>query len=313
MPSSSKPTGGHKRPTASPRDHRFIALSDRALTRLEAEERVLSVIRAYGATEDKDAIMQRGVTFTDPAGKATKLKFADLAAETQRTGVVPTLDHDLWLRTTPRRTLSYAADSPAFSGNITTGVRTSAEAKMPGYATSDVVSDILGDVLFYRAETARLSTITQDAYKSSFRAYRAYLGSCITAIDAFLNSRVWFALNEAGRNWTASDIKTLKNRMLPLNKKLEQWVPILTGGQSVGATTEAWLSYNRIRESRNAYVHANEPDYVYSLREATVGLNLCQSGVGQLLLDVSMLLAENPHPRSLSVRYAHEALFVPVG
>ena len=79
-----------------PKAHRFIVLAEQCLSRQEAEERALAVIRAYGFKESKSKIKEHGVTFTNPNGKRTQLAFADLVAEARRTGVVPELDRDLW-------------------------------------------------------------------------------------------------------------------------------------------------------------------------------------------------------------------------
>jgi hypothetical protein len=66
---------------------------------------------------------------------------------------------------------------------IGTGSRKSAPVLGPGYGTSDVVGEILEDVLHFRREVAEFSK-NRESLVVSFRAYR---GACITAVDAALN------------------------------------------------------------------------------------------------------------------------------
>lgn len=307
--SSNKPAAVSQEAAAKQR-HRFIALADVSMTRQEAEERVLASVRKYVPSASKSQLKKHPFTFTPAGGKPQSLVFADLVESTRRTGVVPDLDRDLWRKTDPHGTIGLA-----FNGNlgfqVSAGPMTSKTLNSPGYITNSVLPDLLEEILFHRGETARLSAISEDSFKPCFRAYRAYLSSCITALDAFLNHRQWFTLNDPAKKLSVDDEKILRQRG-NLDDKFKKWIPLMTAGKTVDTASPAWLDYQKIRAARNGYVHSNVPNYVFSTAEAAADLNLCRLGVGQLLLETVSLFGTNPLPALLAVRHAPVADFVPV-
>jgi hypothetical protein len=289
-------------------------LASECLGRKDAEERVLDSLRAYGVSASKTRLLNgeelelrfRGA----PAHRRTT--FAELVAGTRATGVVPEIDRMRWRDKDPYGTISGAMDSSGLPPIVlSAGPRTSAPFRGPGYVTNSVVGDMLDDVLYYREEVARLSYLTaEDSFRPAFRAFRAYLGSCITTLDAFLNRCAWFGLNDPPRTFTPDEEKTLRKQRVPLDVKFQQWLPILCGGQRLAETSRAWTDYRALRVARNGFVHVNEPDHMFVLRDAATVLNLCRRGVGELLIACAALLGRPPLPTVFAVRFAREAAFV---
>lgn len=179
-------------------------------------------------------------------------------------------------------------------------------------AETYVLGDILEDVLFYRQEVA-LSSYLFKQFKPCFRAYRAYLFSCITALDSFLNYKAWFYSNDPliSSSLSSRNKKLLEKKTLSLNNKLRTWIPILTNRKTIDENSESWKKYNEIRIARNNYIHVNEPDYMFALRDVAIVLNYCHFGIGQLFLDIYSILQSNPIPEILKIKYAPKATFLP--
>ena len=295
--------------------HRFITIDVESFGRKHAEERVMEALNVYMPGISKSRLKNKNepIPINDGKGKQTVTSFDTLVAGTTQSGIVPEIDRILWRNTAPSGTIRAATEASNFPDLVLgTGHRASDALQPPGCITNDVLSDILEDILFYRQEVARTSSI-EDGFRSSFRAYRAYLVACITSIDTFLNYHRWFFVNDAASLSRLSDkeIKIIQNVRLPISRKLSEWIPILSGGHSLKDTLPPWQTYNAIREERNAFVHVNDPDYLFALEHTSKALNYCRSGVGQLLLDAYKLLGQNPLPRVYAIRYVPMARFVP--
>ena len=295
-----------------PLAHRFLVLATGSVGRTDAEARVLGALRAYGVSLSKKQLVG-GATLELKFGAAPAVTttFANLVAGTRATGVIPELDRMRWRAADPYGVVSGATDASGLPPIVLgAGPRTSHPFIGPGYTTNNVVADILDDVLFYRSEVARLSFLSDDQFRPAFRAFRGYLSACITTLDAFLNRCAWFGLHDSARPLTTKEEATLQNQRLPLDAKFRNWLPILCAGNGLDETSRSWVDYQAIRTARNGFVHVNEPDYMFMLRDAASTLNLCRLGVGQILIDTVSLFGRAAFPTVFAVRFAPEASFV---
>jgi hypothetical protein len=243
----------------------------------------------------------------DKNGNVTRITVPELLADLHLTGACE-IDRLRWLDTDPFG--SIAVEVPeGLPLVIGTGFRNSPPLLGPGYATNDVVTEFLEDILLYRCEVARHSS-PGDMYKSAFRAYRNYLTACVSAIDAYLNKLSWFKVNDPSKTLTDTQIKLLSRKSLPLDEKIRLWLPLLAGGAAISETGQAWGDYQEIKRARNAFVHVNEPEFFFTPREATDILNLCRTGVGGLIASVYEHLRVHPSPAILRVSRAPRARFM---
>ncbi len=181
----------------------------------------------------------------------------------------------------------------------------------PGYVTTDVVRDALEDILFYRREVARLSD-GQEAFRPCFRAYKAYLASSITAVDATMNKLAFYALADKNRQFTEEERRMLTKRNLPIKKKILRWLRIISGGKSISSNSQLLKDFVQLRDARNSFTHVNSPTYKFSVEESAEILNLCRSGIGNLIAEIYKCLGrECPTSIISNVCDASLASYVP--
>lgn len=207
-------------------NHFFIKIDEHAMSRIEAEERVMEALAAYGVQKSKSHIRKNGLALTDRNRTTIKVTFNELVDGTTRNGEIPHIDRMRWRDTDPYGTVAIGRPNDTLPPmSVGSGPRTSPPLAGVGYLSNDVTSDLLDDALFYRTETARLSQDI-DMFRPCFRAFRAYLATTISIIDAFLNRRSWYACNTP--DLTPMDaVKVLSQRRLGLDDKLRKWLPEL--------------------------------------------------------------------------------------
>jgi hypothetical protein len=229
----------------------------------------------------------------DIAGNVSSVKYSDLLAGTQSSGVVPEIDRMLWRDKHGRGTVAVATDAAEFTPVVAkSGIRT---------------------IAFYRKETVAVSFLGEDQFRPCFRAYRAYLAACISVVDAWLNERAWYRVNDTARNsdLTPQEITTLNNRLMSLAKKLQTWPTILFRHPALDESSIEWQTFNEIRRARNAIIHVNQPEFNFSLRRVARSLNDCKVGIGAFLALLHSMEKTHPSPGVLALQFAPEVSFVP--
>lgn len=206
------------------------------------------------------------LTLTDKSGKKADMYYAALLEGTTKTGVIPEVDRLLWRNTHRWGTLSIASeDFPAITAQ--SGPNITSLLETPGLVTTDAGVEILGDVLYFRAQATQ-DSLYIDNFRPCFRAYRQYLTACITSVDAWLNEHAWYALNDPIQSSQFSDGErnSLQNRRKSINNKLREWPSIIFRSAPLEEGAISWMHFQDIREARNAFVHVNEPRFNFSLR-----------------------------------------------
>lgn len=289
---------------------RYIEIDSVSLSSSETEVALGQLLKSYGISSTPD-LRQGGkpLVLTDAKGVTTRITLPELIAQLHLTGTCE-IDRLRWLDTDPYGG-TIALEAPeGLPVVIATGFRNSPPLQGPGFATNDVVTELLDDILFYRAEVAAKSS-PGDMYKSSFRAYRSYLASSISAIDAYVNRLSWFARNDPASQLTPTDTKLLSRKNAPLDEKLRRWLPVLADGARLSEQGPEWTDYQALKSARNATVHVNEPEFIFAPRDATNVLNLCRRGVGVMLTRISSFLNRHPSQAVLRVARAPLAKFNP--
>jgi hypothetical protein len=289
----------------------YIELDAFSLTPSEAEAVLRELLASYGQDVTPEFRSgARSLTVTQRDGEKTQVTFAGLITEIHLFGASK-LHQIRWRDTDPYGTVAFAVPPGLPEFVIGTGPRTSPPLAGPGYATNDVVSELLEDVLVRRKETATLSH-QDDMFRAAFRAYRSYLSACVSSVDAYLNSLSWFTRKQPTTALSFADMKLLTHKTLPLNEKLRRWLPIITGGANLSESGNEYGALQAIKEARNAVIHVNEPDFLFSLPDAALILNLCRDGVGGVLRDISRLLGRYPSEWVIRVAFAPRARYSPI-
>lgn len=286
---------------------RYIEIDAFSLSSADTEVVLGKVLNSYGVQVTPD--VRRGVhslVLTDTHGVATRITLPELVTQLHLTGACD-IDRIRWRDTDPHGTIAVEAPE-GFPVVIAAGIRNSPPLQGPGFATNDVVTELLDDVLFYRADVASNSS-PGDMYKASFRAYRSYLAASISAIDAHVNRLSWFSRNDPNSQLTPADAKLLSRKNLPLDEKLRRWLPVLAAGATLSEQSHEWADYQALKNVRNAVMHVNEPEFMFAPREAADVLNLCRRGVGEILARIASFLNRHPSPAILRVARAPIARF----
>ncbi|MGH9199409.1 MAG: hypothetical protein ACRD1T_27225, partial [Acidimicrobiia bacterium] len=139
-----------------------------------------------------------------------------------------------------------------------------------------LVEDELGeDVLFHRHAVVEESG--QPDLRASVRAFRAYIQSSLSVVEAFLNRHAR-VLRAHGRPEDAFRLEQIS-----LDTRFEAWEELFARGKPIDRAGAEWSQFSEIRRERNRVVHALEPLVGYSLTDMSRLLNYVRRGVGGLL------------------------------
>jgi hypothetical protein len=136
-----------------------------------------------------------------------------------------------------------------------------------------------------------------------FPAYRAYLHSCVSAIEAFFTlelRKVRHHADAGGANWP--DLT-----FMGIEDKIELWSTTFCGTRLEKG--RAWNDFKTLKRHRNRFVHPSEPTHTFTIRNAIADLNLCQRGVGGLIWEACSATRRWPTPDVIKVAHAPTASF----
>lgn len=287
----------------------YIEVDASALSPTEAEQALVALLKAYGLTMTPE--VRAGahmILLNDGRGKTIRLGAPELMTQLHLTGACE-IDRLRWRDTDPHGSVSMEVPE-GITMVIGTAFRNSPQLHGPGYATNDVVTELLEDLMLYREQVV-VASCPGTMYRPAFRAYRSYLAAGVSAIDAYLNRLSWFARNEPGSPLSAAENKLLARNALPLDEKIRRWLPLISGGAKLLETTPEWSDYQAFKSARNAVVHASHPEFLFAPREAAEVLNLCRRGVGGPLAEIGRLLNREPAPAVVRVARARLARYRP--
>lgn len=290
--------------------HRFIEIDARALDRQQATELVTQALRRIGYVGPINHMKRQpapaGSLLRD--GRPAPSLFEFMVDGTMGNGVVAELDYKAWLKDDRFGEIGFAKTVRGGAIALGSGGHSLPALQGPGYATYAVVAEIAKDVLHYRSEAARTSF---SPFWECFRAVRSYLSACISLVDAFLNRRAWYVLQERAAALSSAEAKSLSDfRKKKLHEKVDALFPIATGSAFPRSTSAAWAAFDRLKGWRNSYIHVNDPGFAFEIEAAVGWLNECRLGVGGLLHEMNAHLGVHPHPSILCVKHAPLARFV---
>ncbi len=149
--------------------------------------------------------------------------------------------------------------------------------KGPG-SVIPVENEITDDILYFR-ELACEKSISSN-FNETRMFYRAYLFSCISLLDAFIQKCTIILEN----NINESDLELLKSKNVNLSDKLEKLFEIYTGEDvQLLKSVVQWKEYMKLKELRNGITHPANPYNIYEISKLPEYLNYVREGIGGLL------------------------------
>lgn len=155
--------------------------------------------------------------------------------------------------------------------------------------TFPIGPDLVRDILHYRREICEHSTLASIDVVA--RLYRAYVLSCTSLVEAFLNRYLWY-FRAVGRI-TNEEFESFN---LSFEVRLGEWLKLLAGKSidELKAVTPHWGHLQELRRTRNLVAHAPDPTFALSLHDVHRGLNCAQTGVAGTLATLREWLGEPP-------------------
>ncbi len=265
--------------------HRLLEIAPYHLSNEKARAKVVSLLRSHGLRKPKRGWER--VDYTDNTGKSpVQLRFREMRDEARKTGTVERLQkrHD--------------ATDPVFGGTFLLATTSQMELSMSwaGYDATvkgpgrfaPVEGDLMDDILDYREAAWEHSY--EDSLSRTTRAYRAYLHSCMSLVDAFINRYVHIARH----NGNGKAVKELA-RVSRTVDRIEQWLAAFTKSKLADLSgSKEWDHFQKLRTSRNALTHAVEPFFGTDLKTVARELNLCRAGIGGFLRRLRELEGQRP-------------------
>jgi hypothetical protein len=211
-----------------------------------------------------------------------KQTFSELVKTARESGITPyylsqaTNDDDVFGK------LRIGISSPSENFNTLTATYAGFKKTLKFPASNKPAEyEIVKDILFYREEC----TLWSDEYDFEFctRYYRAYLSTCISLIDAFINRHI---LVYKYKNYKVKEIEELE-KIINLENKIEVFLKISCNKKlsAINGGVE-WKDFKSLKTLRNEIIHINEPSLGYNIAEFAEHLNLVRNGVGGLLLKI---------------------------
>jgi len=206
-------------------------------------------------------------------------RLTDLEREARLTGILEELQ-----RVIDGRDIVFGGTLP--SGLATPNHQTKLSTEYAGWKKevegpariSIAYQDLMEDILDFREEVCNASTDYD--FLLLARNYRAYLGSCISIVDAFIN---WHILRASHDGFQSDPFTKLKSAR-GMEEKIDFWLQTCsTAGMSTIANRQEWCHFQELRRERNELLHVIDPFSVYSLKGIAKYLNFTQTGIGGFL------------------------------
>ncbi|MFN6457006.1 MAG: hypothetical protein RM022_033110 [Nostoc sp. EfeVER01] len=256
----------------------FLTISQYHLSRKDAEESVTNALKQCGYHKPSKKSWGE-IEFTiNENGQSIQVKFHELVKKARLTGIaLESLQKQIdnadevfgkfFSFATPNHQLSINTSYAGYSKELKGPCR-----------ISPVEDELTEDILFYRQQVCMNSN--SDNFTLSCRYYRAYILSCLSLIDAFLNRHILF-LKFTG--FSSPDFHELENKF-NIEDKIDLWLKVFAGKNiSVLNKTKEWNHFKLLKEERNMLTHAVEPFYGHQIKEVANYLNYVSTGIGGLL------------------------------
>jgi hypothetical protein len=135
---------------------------------------------------------------------------------------------------------------------------------------------------------------------ASFADFQSCVSSGIASIDGYLTHRQ-IIYNSGSPSVSLADNKEHK---VSQDTKIDEWVPIMSGGKKLDKSGINWLNYKKLRSIRDDYaIHVKEPAYAIGYNDLVGYLNIFRYGIAGLLINLHQVFSEKVP--CMIVRYAY--------
>jgi hypothetical protein len=126
--------------------------------------------------------------------------------------------------------------------------------------------DMMEDILTYRRQACDHSA--DHTFRLLARDYRAYLGACISLIDAFINRHILVATHDGFASPEFERLKASKNT----EERVELWLDVCSEKPKEHLfRTKEWCHFQALRQKRNELAHAvSRSPYIASRRSECI-------------------------------------------
>jgi hypothetical protein len=259
-------------------EHRFLKMHPYHLSDTKARALVCSVLGHAGYALAIDTSPKRMLALTVGKRQET-VTFGQLVQEARATGTVERLRGAVD-RMDPvfGGTFSVSTNSSGLAIGVQHGSYAASLRSGPSRAVP-IEKDLCEDILFFRRQACESSV--DHSFEKTTRAYRSYVFSACSLVEAFLNRHVQFAKDT---NDSRPGVLELLSRVRTVEERLEIWMPLFASipFEALRSRVE-WSDYQLLRTERNKFIHALEPFHAFSIEGLASALNLVRRGVGGLL------------------------------
>lgn len=248
------------------------------LSPTRAEKHVSDLLKAIGCVRPKKGWHTSSYELNRLDGKIPVV-WKDMVGEARRTGRV-----DIIQRFTDLEDPYFGSNFGMATNTSNISIRTSFlghKKTFRGPARNyPVEQELVNDILVYRKMCCDFSKHS-DGFEETFRFFRAYLFSCISLIDAFINRYVHVATFN-GNTDPSLDLLSKPSR---LDIRLTLWLQVFGSKGDVDLKKGLkWDHFLVLKKARNLHVHAIEPYFGYRVADMVHPLNACREGIGKLIV-----------------------------
>ncbi len=254
-------------------EHYYLIIQEFKIPKTEANRKLRYELEKRGL---KNLKFNTIITLTSNK-KTRKASYATLLNEMQRKGYIEEFQNDI------NRNDPIWGGIFGVSSNMKASIKMQyageeAEVNFPGRA-NPVEEDITEDILFYRKASCENSNNYN--FNETCRYYRAYLFSCISIVDAFINRHI---LIHNFKGDTSQDFINLRDAKFNIEKRLELLFKFVTSSDvGVLRGSEEWCKFIELRDLRNGIVHTLRPYFGDEIEKLAENFNKVKKGIGGLL------------------------------
>jgi hypothetical protein len=146
---------------------------------------------------------------------------------------------------------------------------------------------------------------TEDFKRCLDSAHYGHFLSCVSngvaSVEAYLNQEV----KVYNKRNPGKELIDNKHNKVSFDDKIDQWLPVMTGGKKLDKGNQRWEHFKRLRSIRDGnQAHVKVAVLGANYRQLGELLNLFRSGVAGMLLDLHILFNDRATP-AIIIRYAH--------
>jgi hypothetical protein len=255
----------------------FLTLHDFHLSREAGRAQVLATLARFMSPAPVNVDWHKGAIDIAKGESKKRLTFAEMEQDARRTGVVEFLQRQLDQQD-PVFGGTFDTATPNFQMRIKTEYAGWSREVQGPCRIGLIEKDLMEDILHYRQQACLASS--DYSFREVARHYRAYLASCISLFDAFINRHILVATHEGFDSPALRQLKESRS----MEERVAAWLETCTEKTMKDlAHRKEWCHFQKLRQERNALLHVVDPFSVYRIKEIATMLNDVRTGVGELL------------------------------